>query len=133
MSAKFDCLITEVTRNHAGLTFGVELVHEADQGRMLALIGNELLKRKISCTIDIGKAKPRTTMIIDRWSEGMMTYCLPEDVEKLEAINAGLLEALEWIAKQYDDSKPIVQCASDAYAMSAWARAAIAKAKGEGV
>ena len=131
MKFEFDCLITEATRNHSRLTFGVELVHEADQGRMLALIGNELSKRKISCTLAIGKAKPRTTMIIDRWSEGMMTYCLPEDVEKLEAINAELLEALEWIAKQYDDSKPIVQCASDAYAMSAWARAAITKAKGE--
>ena len=52
---------------------------------------------------------------------------------KLEAQNAELLEALEWIAKQYDDNvlKPIVQCTSDAYAMSAWARAAITKAKGE--
>ena len=54
---------------------------------------------------------------------------------KLEAQNAELLKALEWIAKQYDDSKPAIhyrltQCASDAYAMSAWARTAIAKAKG---
>lgn len=131
MSAKFECLITEATRNPAGLTFGVELVHEADEQRMLAQIGNELSKRKIRCTIDIGEAKPNTAMLIDRWSEGPLTYCLPEDVENIEAINAELLEALEWIAKQYDDSKPIVQCASDAYAMSAWARAAITKANGE--
>lgn len=126
MKFEFDCLITEVTRNHAGLTFGVELVHEADQGRMLALIGNELSKRKISCTLAIGKAKPRTTMIIDRWSEGMMTYCLPEDVEKLEAMNAELLEALEEIMKQTDQRSNYL--IDHVYLI---ARFAIAKAKGE--
>lgn len=125
MSNKFDCLITEATRNHAGLTFGVELVHEADQGRMLALMGNELSKRKIACTLAIGKAKPRTTMIIDRWSEGMMTYCLPEDVAELEAINAELLEALE---RCFD-----IMNNGGTWSLEdqAAARAAIAKAKGE--
>ena len=125
MKFEFDCLITEATRNHAGLTFGVELVHEADQGRMLAMMGNELSKRKISCTLAIGKAKPRTTMIIDRWSEGMMTYCLPEDVEKLEAMNAELLEALERCIVVIDNGRvPSIN-------IQAAARTAIAKAKGE--
>lgn len=132
MKFEFDCLITEATRNHSRLTFGVELVHEADQGRMLALMGNELSKRKISCTLAIGKAKPRTTMIIDRWSEGMMTYCLPEDVEKLEAMNAELLEALRGLAAVAGLApiKGNLEALQEAYDI-AWA--AIAKAKGEGV
>jgi hypothetical protein len=125
MSAKFECFITEATRNHAGLTFGVELVHEADEQRMLAQIGNELLKRKIRCTIDIGEAKPNAAMIIDRWSEGPLTYCLPEDVAKLEAINAELLEALERCFDLMNNG------GTWSLEDQAAARAAIAKAKGE--
>ena len=125
MSAKFECLITEATRNHAGLTFAFGLVHEADEQRMLAQIGNELSKRKIRCTIDIGEAKPNTAMLIDRWSEGPLTYCLPEDVEKLEAINAELLEALERCIVVIDNGRvPSLN-------FQAAARAAITKAKGE--
>ena len=149
MKFEFDCLIMEVTRNYAGLTFSVELVHEADQGRMFALMGNELSKRKISCTLAIGKAKPRTTMIIDRWSEGMMTYCLPEDVAELEAMNAELLEAAEsvvaiakeahahWDADRDSRVGKILLAlagANEAYDNRIdWIHAAIAKAKGEGV
>ena len=132
MSAKFECFITEATRNHAGLTFGVELVHEADEQRMLAQIGNELLKRKIRCTIDIGEAKPNAAMIIDRWSEGPLTYCLPEDVAKLEAINAELLEALEACA-EYMGKMPHRDFVKGERVDLIYGRAlhAIAKAKGE--
>ena len=60
-------------------------------------------------------------------------YVWYEDVEHLEAINAGLLEALELLIAN------VHSCASCAYPTTeerdAWAkaRAAIAKAKGEGV
>jgi hypothetical protein len=126
MSAKFECLITEATRNHAGLTFAFGLVHEADEQRMLEQIGNELSKRKIRCTIDIGEAKPNAAMIIDRWSEGPLTYCVPEDVEKLEAQNAELLKALEEIMKQTDQRSNYL--IDHVYLI---ARFAIAKAKGQ--
>ena len=126
MSAKFECFITEATRTHASLRFAFDLVHKADEQRMLAQIGNELSKRNIRCTIDIGETKPNAAMIIDRWSEGPLTYCLPEDVEKLEAQNAELLKALEEIMKQTDQRSNFL--IDHVYLI---ARFAIAKAKGQ--
>lgn len=41
--------------------------------------------------------------------------------------NKKFREALEWIAKRYDDSKPMFQVAMDAYEMSCTARAALRK------
>lgn len=38
-----------------------------------------------------------------------------------------LIRSLDWISKQYDDSKPLHQVAMDAYQMSATARAVLQK------
>ena len=69
--------------------------------------------------------------IIDRWSEGPLTYCLPEDVAKLEAINAELLEALEGMLQGFLVTQSLSDYPIDAPCNKA--AAAIAKAKGEGV
>jgi outer membrane murein-binding lipoprotein Lpp len=65
---------------------------------------------------------------------GEDTYCRDEDVTELEAKYAKLTEAhdiavqaLRYIARLYDDSKPVYQVAYDAYAMKSEAAMALEK------
>lgn len=59
----------------------------------------------------------------DEWIAGY--HSLRGEMDTLAAENVRLRKTLEWISKQYDDSKAIHQVAMDAYEMASTARTAL--------
>ena len=69
---------------------------------------------------DIAKLPtPRTDSVWQR--DGLRDLAM-----RLERENAAMRQKLEWIADRYDDNKPAVQCAMDAYDMKCVAAATLA-------
>lgn len=131
MSNRFRCLITGGSCNNTATEFTFRFVDSTQESRFLALIENQLSIREIACNIDFDHEMPRRGFYVDRWSEGPLVYCLPEDVAHLEArleraeqLNAELLAAAKEIVEWYDSATEV-----------RWPlnrlRAAIAKAEGE--
>ena len=89
------------------------------------------VKRKLQRYIVVqGKLDDRFLELEECEAEFDSAVCMSDDVKHLEATNAELLEALEEIITQTDGRNNYVIGQDRAYAI---ARAAIAKAKGEGV
>lgn len=127
MSEAFDCIITSSTYYADGAHFEFELAdHQHDLELTKAVFTNGGLK----CRLVIGGAEKHVPAIINRWSDGPLTYCLPEDVERLEARNAELLEALKAVEVAVTMGFPPAEILHYDSAIRKGIRAAIAKAEG---
>lgn len=139
MSHKFDCLITGGTRNGSAAEFTFQFVNDTEENRFICLIGNALGMREIACTVIVGEVTPRKALVLDRWREGPLVYCLPQDVARLEAeyarleaSHAELLEAVKWLTSCTEACEDLLRNARRASKLLP-IQAAIAKAEGKDV
>ena len=119
MSNKFDCLITGGTRNGRGraVEFTFQFVNATEESRFLDLHGTALGYHELACTVIVGES-PHSA-----------------EAARLEAQNAELLEALKRVLPQYEALLNDCGLAGSGLIIDALkqARAAIAKAEGEGL
>lgn len=90
MSRTLGCIITSSTCYGDGAHFEFELVNHGYDWWLTETLGR---KYGLKCKLVIGEGQEDTPMIIDRWTEGPLTYCTPEDVDELEAKYAELKQS----------------------------------------